>query len=110
MMFDTKTRITSCVYLLLQEHDSPAGLDGADFSVFVHGNHQQAVHHPFLPLTGVHQQVGAAGQTQTICRGRGMWEKPVCNRPSNIRSDSRDKPQQALYPCWKKEKLTLMGM
>lgn len=59
-----KTRISSCVYLLFQQHDSPAGLDGADFSVFVHGNHQQAVHHPLLPLTGVHQQVGAAGQTQ----------------------------------------------
>lgn len=53
--------ISGCVYLLFQEHDSPAGLDGADFPVFVHGNHQQAVHHPFLPFTGVHQQVGAAG-------------------------------------------------
>lgn len=61
---------TKCYYLtihlLFKQHDSPTGLDGADFSVFVHGDHQQAVHHLLLPLTGVHQQVGSAGRTGSI--------------------------------------------
>lgn len=52
------------IHLLFQQHDAPAGLDGADLSVFVHGDHQQAVHHPLLPLTGVHQQVGPAERTE----------------------------------------------
>lgn len=53
------------IYLLFQQHDAPAGLDGADFSVFVHGDHQQAIHHPLLPLTGVHQQIRPAEGTQS---------------------------------------------
>lgn len=61
-----------CVYmdLLFQQHDSPTGLDGADFSVFVHGNHEQAVHHPLLTFTGVHQQVCSA-------RGAGCLDGAV---------------------------------
>ena len=47
--------------LFLEQHDAAAGLDGADLSVFVHGNHQQAVHDPLLPLAWVHQQVGPGG-------------------------------------------------
>lgn len=54
--------------LLFQQHDSPTGLDGADFSVFVHGDHEQAVHHPLLPLTGVHKQVGAARGAEGLDR------------------------------------------
>lgn len=63
--------------LFFQQHDSPTGLDGANFSVFVHGDHEQAVHHPLLPLTGVHQQVGSAGRagnldkTQVCCKQTG---------------------------------------
>lgn len=57
--------------LLFQQHDAPAGLDGADLSVFVHGDHQQAVHHPLLPLTGVHQQIRPAQGGHRGQRERG---------------------------------------
>lgn len=47
--------------LFFEQHDAPTGLDGADFPVFVHGDHQQAVHYALLPLTWVYQQVGPEG-------------------------------------------------
>lgn len=59
----TKQYHLDSIHLLFKQHDAPAGLDGADFSVFVHGDHQQAIHHPLLPLRGVHQQVSPAERT-----------------------------------------------
>ena len=72
------------VHLVFQQHDPAAGLDGADFSVFVHGDHQQAVHHPLLRLAGVHQQVGSAGTNRTenirtgdVCPVTGSRQSPA---------------------------------
>lgn len=78
--------------LLFQQHDSPAGLDGADFSVFVHGDHEQAVHHPLLPLTGVYKQVGAA-------RGAGL-DRDVKKKTLNgkMKSEKNQKNLQMSRP------------
>lgn len=66
MFYCDEALLSDSVHLLFKQHDSPTGLDGADFSVLVHGDHQQAIHHALLPLTGVHQQVGSAGQTGSM--------------------------------------------
>lgn len=76
--FERQSLTFSWADLLFQEHDSPTGLDGADLSVLVHGNHEETVHHPFLPLTGVHQQVGAVGQTRSFTSG-SYWVHAFLN-------------------------------
>lgn len=50
--------------LLVQQHDPPAGLQGADLSVLVHGDDQQAVHDSLLSLAGVHQEKRAGMNTE----------------------------------------------
>ena len=86
--------------LFFEQHDAPAGLDGADFSVFVHGDHQQTVHDTLLPLTWVYQQVGPEGGGGGIYYYRfpltdvlfHFWLLDVINR-------SIYTPQQYLYPA-----------
>lgn len=65
---DNVTKQQTDIHLLFEQHDAAAGLDGADFSVFVHGDHQQAVHHPLLTIAGVHQQIRPAEETGSVER------------------------------------------
>lgn len=56
MSFYMRERVVKAkIYLILYQHNPSTGLDGTNFTMFIHGNYKEAIHYTFLALTWIHQ-------------------------------------------------------
>ena len=54
-LYTRERPVKAKTYLILYQHNPPTGLDGTNFTVFIHGDYKEAIHYAFLTLTWIHQ-------------------------------------------------------
>lgn len=86
-------------HLFLEQHDASTRLNRANLSVLIHCDHEVPVHHPLLTLTRINQQIRP-----------GIHPNFPDVKYFIYKFENKKIYMNEFYPCWKNEKLTLMGM